>query len=91
MLYLRTNVLIMEIRETNYKRFIASDGKALRWKEKSWNYQNKCEEDREYYSDHEALIDESRLVEKVVEVPYSEYIKWSRDKEFCLHPLFERK
>lgn len=78
----------MEIRETNFKRFIAAEGMALKWTAERWNYHEKRSEPTLSYSEHEALIDLNSLIGKVEEVPVAEYDEWVKDKCFEVHPLY---
>ena len=59
----------MEVRDTNFKKFIASEGMALKWEEERWNYLQKCYEVSETYSPYEALIDLNSVIGEVTEVP----------------------
>jgi len=67
--------LRMEVKETNYKRFIASEGKALKWSEEHWNYNSRSKFIAERCSPYDALIDVNALVGEVVEIPFEEYEK----------------
>lgn len=68
----------MEVKETNYKRFIASEGKALKWSEEHWDYTNRKKFITERYSPYDAIIDVNILVGGVEEVPFEEYEKESK-------------
>lgn len=78
----------MKIIDTNFKRFIASEGMALKWTEERWSYPNKCYEPTLAYSEQEALIDQNNIIGNVEEVPLSEFKEWSKDKCYCIHPIF---
>lgn len=80
----------MEVRETNFKKFIASEGMALKWYEERWNYLHKRYEVSETYSPHEALIDLNSVTGEVEEVPMAEYEEWSKDKFYDVHPLYRK-
>ena len=61
----------MEIKETNFKKFIPSKDKALRWTVNRSLYGNVLE-----YSPCEEVIDVNCIVGEVEEVDYEEYEKW---------------
>lgn len=63
----------MEVKETNYKRFIAGEGKALRWVEINELYNNFVR-----YSPYEEVIDVNNIVGDVEEITHEEYEEWLR-------------
>lgn len=72
----------MEIKETNYKRFIPSEGKALRWSQYDYDYLTKKKSVFEHCTTEEALIDVNQLSSEVVEIEMSEYEEFTKDR--CL-------
>ena len=63
----------MEVKETNFKRFIASEGMALKWKQECYNYHDKKPEEGFMWSAYDAIIDMNNLIGEVEEIPYSQY------------------
>lgn len=63
----------MEIKDVNYKRFVASEGMALKWKVKSWDYCKQNATERFVWSPYEALIDLNNIIGEVEEIPFSQY------------------
>ena len=80
----------MEIKDTNFKKVIASEGMAVKWYENRWNHLHKRYEVSESYSPYDALIDMNEVVGEVTEVPMSEYNEWAKDKCYGLPPLYTR-
>lgn len=63
----------MEVRETNFKRFIAGEGMALRWKQ-SWIHPVTGERKEDYsYTPKEVVLDANSLEFDVEEIPLSQY------------------
>lgn len=65
----------MEVKETNYKRFIAGEGKALKWIEINELYNNFVR-----YSPYEEVIDVNNILGEVEEITHEEYEEWLRTK-----------
>ena len=63
----------MEIKDVNYKRFVASEGMALKWKVKSWDYREQKATEGFVWSPYEALIDLNSIIGEVEEIPFSQY------------------
>lgn len=65
----------MEIMDVNYKRFVANEGMALKWKMRMFHYgENKVVEDY-VWSRYDAVIDLNSLIGKVEEIPIKQYEK----------------
>ena len=71
----------MEIRDVNLKRFIASEGKALKWSENYWNEFEGVWNIATHLSSREAMIDVNCIIGEVKEIPYDEYKE--ETKHFC--------
>ena len=66
---------VMDIKDVNYKRFVASEGMALKWKMRMFHYgENKVVEDY-VWSRYDAVIDLNSLIGKVEEIPVEQYEK----------------
>lgn len=73
----------MEVKEVNYKRFVPSEGMALKWKVKSWDYrENKATEGYMYYP-YEALIDINSIIGNIEEITMEQYKEETKDFAFC--------
>ncbi len=66
----------MEVKEVKLKRFVASDGKALKWRWRTYNYSSHEYEEQDHYAEREAAIDTNLLVSEVMEVSIEEYKEW---------------
>ena len=64
---------LMEIREVNFKRFIASEGKALKWSENYWDEFGGVWQIVTHVSSRDAMIDVNSVVGEVKEISYEEY------------------
>ena len=81
---LRCKFYLMEIRDVNLKRFIASEGKALKWSENYWNEQENVWEILVRYSSREEVIDLNSIVGEVKEIPYDVYKEETKRFCYCL-------
>lgn len=70
----------MEVKKVNFKRFIASEGMALKWKTKLFDYSKKEVVEDYMWSSHDAVIDTNSLIGEVEEIPYSQY---EEETKFC--------
>ena len=65
----------MESKDVNFKKFIADEGMALKWKIKLWDYQKNEVVEEYFWSPYEALIDINTLIGQVEEIPYEQYVE----------------
>ena len=72
----------MEVKDVNLKRFVVSDGMALKWKVKSWDYFKQEAKEGFILSPYDALIDINSIIGKVEEIPFSQYEE--ETKHCCL-------
>ena len=63
----------MEIKDVNLKRFIASEGKALKWSENYWDEFGGVWQIITHVSSRDAMIDVNSVVGEVKEIPYEIY------------------
>lgn len=63
----------MEVKDVNFKRFIADEGMALKWREKSWNYKDNNVCDFPRWSPYCAIIDINNIVGDVEEITMEQY------------------
>jgi len=73
----------MEVKDVNFKRFIADEGMALKWKVKSWNYRENKSTEGFRYSPYEALVDINEVVGNVEEITMEQYNEETKDCAFC--------
>lgn len=72
----------MKVKDVNFKRFVASEGMALKWKVKSWNYSKETVTESPIWSPYDALIDINNIVGSVEEIPMEQYKE--ETKHCCL-------
>ena len=70
----------MEIKEVKFKRFVASGGMALKWKELYWDYSQKKFKEGYTWALGSIVIDTNNLVGQVEEIPISQY---EQETEHC--------
>lgn len=63
----------MEVKDVNFKRFVASEGMALKWKVKAWDYCKKEATEGFVWSPYDAVIDLNEIIGEVEEIPFSQY------------------
>lgn len=63
----------MEVKEVNYKRFIPSEGMALKWTTKEYNIFSEKVEELTRRVPHEMTIDVNTLIGEVEEITMEEY------------------
>ena len=63
----------MEIKDVNFKRFVASEGMSLRWKERCYDYREKKIMEGVKWAEKVALVDVNALIGEVEEIPFSQY------------------
>ena len=65
----------MEARDVNFKRFVASEGMALKWVNIEWDYIRQKPYNRICMSPYDIVLDINNLVGKVEEIPMENFIK----------------
>lgn len=73
----------MEVKDVNFKRFIADEGMALKWKVKSWDYRENKPTENCRYSPYEALVDINEVIGNVEEITMEQYNEETKDFAFC--------
>lgn len=73
----------MEVKDINFKRFIADEGMALKWKVKSWNYRENEATEGYMYSPYEALIDINSVIGNVEEITKEQYEEETKTFGIC--------
>ena len=63
----------MEVKDVNFKRFVASKGMALKWKVKAWDYCKQEATESYIWSPYDAVIDLNEIIGEVEEIPFSQY------------------
>lgn len=63
----------MEVKEVNFKRFVPSEGMALRWTTKEYNVFSERIEEQTRSVPHEMTIDVNTLIGEVEEITMEEY------------------
>ena len=64
----------MEVKDVNFKRFIADEGMALKWINTEWDYIHQKRYNRTHMSPYDAVIDINNLVGDVEEIPMKEFL-----------------
>jgi hypothetical protein len=72
----------MEVKDVNFKRFVASEGMALKWKVNSWDYCKQEATEGAIWSPYDAVIDLNSIIGEVEEIPFSQYEE--ETKHCCL-------
>lgn len=72
----------MEVKDVNFKRFVASEGMALKWKVNSWDYCKQEATEGFIWSPYDAVIDLNEIVGEVEEIPFPQYKE--ETKHFCI-------
>lgn len=73
----------MEVKDVNFKRFIADEGMALKWKVKSWDYRENKAMEGYMYSPYEALIDINSVIGNVEEITREQYEEETKTFGLC--------
>lgn len=73
----------MEVKEVNLKRFVAKEGKALKWKVKSWLYNESKPTEGYRWSPYDAVIDINELIGEVEEIPFEQYKEETKLTALC--------
>ena len=73
---------IMEVKDVNFKRVVASKGMALKWKVNSWDYWKQEATEGVIWSPYDAVIDFNNIIGEVEEIPFSQYEE--ETKHCCL-------
>lgn len=73
----------MEVKDVNFKRFIADEGMALKWKVKSWDYRENKVTEGYMYSPYEALIDINSVIGNVEEITREQYEEETKTFGLC--------
>lgn len=73
----------MEVKDINFKRFIADEGMALKWKVKSWDYRENEATEGYMYSPYEALIDINSVIGNVEEITKEQYEEETKTFGLC--------
>lgn len=63
----------MEVKEVNYKRFVPSEGMALKWKTREYNIFEEKISEQVRIVPHEMTIDTNTLIGEVEEISMEEY------------------
>lgn len=63
----------MEVKEVNYKRFVPSEGMALKWKTREYNIFEEKISEQVRRVPHEMTIDTNTLIGEVEEITMEEY------------------
>lgn len=73
----------MEVKDVNFKRFIADEGMALKWKVKSWNYCENRVTEGYMYSPYDAVIDINSVIGNVEEITREQYEEETKTFGLC--------
>ena len=73
----------MEVKDVNFKRFIADEGMALKWKVKSWDYRENKAMEGYMYSPYDAVIDINSVIGNVEEVTREQYEEETKTFSLC--------
>lgn len=73
----------MEVKDVNFKRFIADEGMALKWKVKSWHYKENKPVESYRWSTYDAIIDINEVIGKVEEITLEQYKEETKSCAFC--------
>ena len=73
----------MEVKDVNFKRFIADEGMALKWKVKSWDYRENKATEGYMYSPYDAVIDINSVIGNVEEITREQYEEETKTFALC--------
>lgn len=73
----------MEVKEVNFKRFIAGKGMALKWKVKSWHYGEDKPTEGYMWSPYDAIIDLNDIIGDVEEITFEQYQEETKSAAIC--------
>lgn len=65
----------MEVKDVNYKRFVASEGMALKWINIEWDYIYQKPYNRLCMSPYDTVVDINNIVGKVEEIPMKVFME----------------
>lgn len=68
----------MDVKDVNFKRFIADEGMVLKWREKSWNYLTNEVRENTRWTPYSAVIDINSIIGEIEEITYDQYKKETR-------------